>query len=680
MDQTNPLSELTHKRRISALGPGGLNKDRAGFAVRDLHPSHYGRICPVETPEGPNAGLIGSLTDEEDNLRIAPADISCDLDNYICGDIIPRQAVPLLYTEKPIVGTGLEAKVAKDSGSVVISRTEDTCINQHPIVWPGEKIRLGQVIADGASTENGEIALDKQGIITIGSWVEAGDILVGKVTPKGESDQLPEGKLLRAIFGEKARDVRDTSLRLPNAAKAQKRKIQVGDKMAGRHGNKGIISRILPRQDMPYLPDGTPVDIVLNPLGVPSRMNVASRALVNSKLQQASLVSKAKWLFNSSHPDDKIHARSTGPYSLVTQQPLGGRAQHGGQRLGEMEVWALEAFGAAYTLQELLTVKSDDMQGRNEALNAIVKGKPIPKPGIICERCGVEVTESKVRRHRMAYIELAAHVTHVWYLKGSTSYIALALDLTVKEVEKIVYFHSYIVTNPAFNADFDGDQMAVHIPLSLEAQSEARLLMLAPHNFLSPATGQPILMPSQDMVLGCYYLTANNPASQKGSGHYFTDLDDVLLAYQQGARGNISQVRQLVGMRGLMSDPQGQIIDLPISSNFREGLTVTDYFISSYGARKGLVDTALRTADSGYLTRRLVDVAQDVIIREIDCKTSKGILKVLIRSPITCDAHSSVCQKCYGWNLAHGRLVDLGEAVGIIAAQSIGEPGIFNFN
>nr|QJF58426.1 two component transcriptional regulator, winged helix OmpR family protein [Corallina officinalis]QJF58625.1 two component transcriptional regulator, winged helix OmpR family protein [Corallina officinalis]QJF58824.1 two component transcriptional regulator, winged helix OmpR family protein [Corallina officinalis] len=660
MDQTNPLSELTHKRRISALGPGGLNKDRAGFAVRDLHPSHYGRICPVETPEGPNAGLIGSLSiyarvnkygfietpfykvvagqiilnnkpvymtaDEEDNLRIAPADISLDVNNYICGHIIParyrqefittspdqidyiavstiqvisaatslipflehndanralmgsnmqRQAVPLLCTEKPLVGTGLEAKVAKDSGSVVISRTEgvvsyvsatkigiqdiegktihyrlkkyyrsnqDTCINQHPIVWPGDKVLLGQVIADGASTENGEIALgknilvcympwegynyedafliserlvyediytsihieryelecrqtkmgseevtrdipnvsessisqlDKQGIVTIGSWVEAGDILVGKVTPKGESDQLPEGKLLRAIFGEKARDVRDTSLRLPNAAKgrvvnikvftrqkgddlppgtnaiiriyvAQKRKIQVGDKMAGRHGNKGIISRILPQQDMPYLPDGTPVDIVLNPLGVPSRMNVgqlfecllglaghytgktfkiipfdemygseASRALVNSKLKQASLISKEKWLFNYHHPgkvalfdgrtgelfdnpvtvgkaymlklvhlvDDKIHARSTGPYSLVTQQPLGGRAQHGGQRLGEMEVWALEAFGAAYTLQELLTVKSDDMQGRNEALNAIVKGKPIPKPG-----------------------------------------------------------------------------------------------------------------------------------------------------------------------------------------------------------------------------------------------------------------------------------------------------------
>nr|QVY58280.1 RNA polymerase beta subunit [Kappaphycus striatus] len=660
MDQTNPLSELTHKRRISALGPGGLNKDRIGFAVRDLHPSHYGRICPIETPEGPNAGLIGSLSiyakvnkygfietpcypvekgkviktrqpiyltaDEEDNVRIAPADISVGNDNYIKNQVIPvryrqefitttikqvdyifvspiqvisaatslipflehddanralmgsnmqRQAVPLLYTEKAIVGTGLEAKIARDSGMIVTSRTngiviyvsatkigiqdydgktihyrlkkyyrsnQDTCINQRPIVWPGENIFIGQTIADGASTDGGEMALgrnilvaympwegynyedafliserlvcediytsihieryevesrqtklgseeitrdipnvseaalsllDKNGIVVVGSWVDSGDILVGKITPKGESDQLPEGKLLRAIFGEKARDVRDTSLRLPNAAKgrvvnikvftrqkgdelppgtnaiirvyvAQKRKIQVGDKMAGRHGNKGIISRILPRQDMPYLPDGTPVDIILNPLGVPSRMNVgqlfecllglageylgkrfkiipfdemygpeASRALVNNKLKQASLLNNQKWLFNSLHPgkiilfdgrtgepfdnpitvgkayilklvhlvDDKIHARSTGPYSLVTQQPLGGRAQHGGQRLGEMEVWALEAFGAAYTLQELLTVKSDDMQGRNETLNAIVKGKPIPKPG-----------------------------------------------------------------------------------------------------------------------------------------------------------------------------------------------------------------------------------------------------------------------------------------------------------
>nr|YP_009395380.1 RNA polymerase b-subunit [Polysiphonia infestans]ARW64360.1 RNA polymerase b-subunit [Polysiphonia infestans] len=660
MDQTNPLSELTHKRRISALGPGGLNKDRAGFAVRDLHPSHYGRICPIETPEGPNAGLIGSLSiyakinkygfietpcysvdnskvlssetvyyftaDQEDELKIAPADIVLSSDMRIRNQDIPvryrqefttsiaksvdyvtvspiqvisaatslipflehddanralmgsnmqRQAVPLLYPEKPIVGTGLESKIARDSGIVVVSKVDgfvnyvsgtkigiqdtygkiihyrlkkfyrsnqDTCINQRPIIWPGEKVIKGQIIADGASTEAGEIALgqniivaympwegynyedafliserlvyddlytsihieryeiecrqtklgaeeitryipnvsdnyisllDKNGIIVIGSWVDSGDILVGKITPKGESDQLPEGKLLRAIFGEKSRDVKDTSLRLPNAAKgrvvnvkvfkrqngddlppgtnmiirvyvAQKRKIQVGDKMAGRHGNKGIISRILPRQDMPFLPDGTPVDIVLNPLGVPSRMNVgqlfecllglagdylnkrfkivpfdemygqeASRALVNNKLKYASLTKSKSWLFNRKYPgkiilfdgrtgetfdnpvtvgkaymlklvhlvDDKIHARSTGPYSLVTQQPLGGRAQHGGQRLGEMEVWALEAFGAAYTLQELLTVKSDDMQGRNEALNAIVKGKPIPKPG-----------------------------------------------------------------------------------------------------------------------------------------------------------------------------------------------------------------------------------------------------------------------------------------------------------
>nr|YP_009297738.1 RNA polymerase beta subunit [Kumanoa americana]AOM67472.1 RNA polymerase beta subunit [Kumanoa americana] len=660
MDQTNPLAELTHKRRISSLGPGGLNKDRAGFAVRDLHPSHYGRICPIETPEGPNAGLIGSLSiyarinnygfiespyikvdkgkvlkntepifmtaDEEDSLKIAPADILIDNLDYISGKIIPiryrqefitttpmevdyiavspiqvisaatslipflehddanralmgsnmqRQAVPLLYPEKPIVGTGLESKIARDSGMIILSRTngivkyvsatkvgiqdiqgrtihyrlkkyyrsnQDTCINQRPLVWPGEQVVLGQTIADGASTDCGEIALgknifvaympwegynyedafliserlvyddiytsihieryeiecrhtklgpeeitrdipnvsessisqlDRNGIVTIGSWVESGDILVGKITPKGESDQLPESKLLRAIFGEKTRDVRDTSLKLPNAAKgrivnirvftrskgdelppgtnaiiriyvAQKRKIQVGDKMAGRHGNKGIISRILPKQDMPYLPDGTPIDIVLNPLGVPSRMNVgqlfecllglageylakrfkvipfdemygieASRALVNHKLQEAKFVAQKPWLFNVKHPgkiwlkdgrtgeifdnpitvgkaymlklvhlvDDKIHARSTGPYSLVTQQPLGGRAQHGGQRLGEMEVWALEAFGAAYTLQELLTVKSDDMQGRNEALNAIVKGKPIPKPG-----------------------------------------------------------------------------------------------------------------------------------------------------------------------------------------------------------------------------------------------------------------------------------------------------------
>ncbi|XGV98917.1 MAG: DNA-directed RNA polymerase subunit beta [Leptolyngbya sp. BL-A-14] len=660
MDQTNPLAELTHKRRLSALGPGGLTRERAGFAVRDIHPSHYGRICPIETPEGPNAGLIGSLAtharvnaygfietpfypvengrvikdrppvymtaDEEDDLRVAAGDVTMDEEGNILGETVPvryrqefttttrdevdyvavspvqiisvatslipflehddanralmgsnmqRQAVPLLRPERPLVGTGLEAQAARDSGMVIVSRTDgevtyvsadrlrvrspegqeieyqlqkyqrsnqDTCLNQRPIVFVGDKVVTGQVLADGSATEKGELALgqnilvaympwegynyedailicerlvsndtytsihiekfeiearqtklgpeeitreipnvgedslrqlDETGIIRIGAWVEAGDILVGKVTPKGESDQPPEEKLLRAIFGEKARDVRDNSLRVPNGEKgrvvdvrvftreqgdelppganmvvrvyvAQKRKIQVGDKMAGRHGNKGIISRILPTEDMPYLPDGTPVDIVLNPLGVPSRMNVGqvyecllgwagenldvrfkvvpfdemhgeekSRETVHGKLNEASEILAKDWLFNPENAgktvvydgrtgeafdrpitvgkaymlklvhlvDDKIHARSTGPYSLVTQQPLGGKAQQGGQRFGEMEVWALEAFGAAYTLQELLTVKSDDMQGRNEALNAIVKGKAIPRPG-----------------------------------------------------------------------------------------------------------------------------------------------------------------------------------------------------------------------------------------------------------------------------------------------------------
>jgi DNA-directed RNA polymerase subunit beta len=660
MDQTNPLAELTHKRRISALGPGGLTRERAGFAVRDIHPSHYGRICPIETPEGPNAGLIGSLAtharvneygfietpfwkvengvviksgrpiylsaDLEDECRIAPGDISTDPDGVITSDLVPvryrqdfekvppqqvdyvqlspvqvisvatslipflehddanralmgsnmqRQAVPLLRPERPLVGTGLETQVARDSGMVPITRVngtvtyvdataivirddqgieythylqkyqrsnQDTCLNQRPIVQQGDQVIAGQVLANGSACEGGEIALgqnvmiaympwegynyedailvserlvhddlytsvhiekyeiearqtklgpeeitreipnvaeeslrnlDEMGIIRIGAYVESGDILVGKVTPKGESDQPPEEKLLRAIFGEKARDVRDNSLRVPSTERgrvvdvriytreqgdelppganmvvrvyvAQRRKIQVGDKMAGRHGNKGIISRILPREDMPYLPDGTPVDIVLNPLGVPSRMNVGqvfeclmgwasahlgcrvkvipfdemhgaekSKQTVQAYLEEAAKQPGKEWVYNPENPgkiqlidgrtgepfdqpvtvgyahilklvhlvDDKIHARSTGPYSLVTQQPLGGKAQQGGQRLGEMEVWALEAYGAAYTLQELLTVKSDDMQGRNEALNAIVKGKPIPRPG-----------------------------------------------------------------------------------------------------------------------------------------------------------------------------------------------------------------------------------------------------------------------------------------------------------
>ncbi|MCE2838076.1 MAG: DNA-directed RNA polymerase subunit beta [Cyanobacteriota bacterium] len=660
MDQTNPLAELTHKRRISALGPGGLTRERAGFAVRDIHPSHYGRICPIETPEGPNAGLIGSLAtharvneygfietpfwkvengvvikqgapiylsaDLEDECRIAPGDVATDSEGNITVDLVPvryrqdfekvppqqvdyvqlspvqvisvatslipflehddanralmgsnmqRQAVPLLRPERPLVGTGLETQVARDSGMVPITRVngtvtfvdataivirdeegfehvhhlqkyqrsnQDTCLNQRPIVKLGDQVIAGQVLANGSACEGGEIALgqnvliaympwegynyedailvserlvqddlytsvhiekyeiearqtklgpeeitreipnvaeeslgnlDEMGIIRIGAYVESGDILVGKVTPKGESDQPPEEKLLRAIFGEKARDVRDNSLRVPSTERgrvvdvriytreqgdelppganmvvrvyvAQRRKIQVGDKMAGRHGNKGIISRILPRQDMPYLPDGTPIDIVLNPLGVPSRMNVGqvfeclmgwasshlgcrvkvvpfdemhgaekSKQTVQAYLEEAAKQPGKEWVYDPENPgkiqlidgrtgeafdqpvtvgyahilklvhlvDDKIHARSTGPYSLVTQQPLGGKAQQGGQRLGEMEVWALEAYGAAYTLQELLTVKSDDMQGRNEALNAIVKGKPIPRPG-----------------------------------------------------------------------------------------------------------------------------------------------------------------------------------------------------------------------------------------------------------------------------------------------------------
>jgi DNA-directed RNA polymerase subunit beta len=660
MDQTNPLAELTHKRRISALGPGGLTRERAGFAVRDIHPSHYGRICPIETPEGPNAGLIGSLAtharvneygfietpfwkvengivhkkgnpiylsaDLEDECRVAPGDVPTDAEGRITVDLVPvryrqdfekvppeqvdyvqlspvqvisvatslipflehddanralmgsnmqRQAVPLLRPERPLVGTGLETQVARDSGMVPITRVngevvfvdataivirddqggehthflqkyqrsnQDTCLNQRPIVRQGDRVIAGQVLADGSACEGGEIALgqnvliaympwegynyedailvsdrlvqddlytsvhiekyeiearqtklgpeeitreipnvaeeslgnlDEMGIIRIGAYVESDDILVGKVTPKGESDQPPEEKLLRAIFGEKARDVRDNSLRVPSTERgrvvdvriytreqgdelppganmvvrvyvAQRRKIQVGDKMAGRHGNKGIISRILPREDMPYLPDGTPIDIVLNPLGVPSRMNVGqvfeclmgwaashldcrvkvipfdemygaekSKQTVQAYLEEAARQPGKDWVYDPEHPgkiqlidgrtgeafdqpvtvgfahilklvhlvDDKIHARSTGPYSLVTQQPLGGKAQQGGQRLGEMEVWALEAYGAAYTLQELLTVKSDDMQGRNEALNAIVKGKPIPRPG-----------------------------------------------------------------------------------------------------------------------------------------------------------------------------------------------------------------------------------------------------------------------------------------------------------
>ena len=646
MDQTNPLSELTHKRRMSALGPGGLSRERASFDVRDVHYSHYGRLCPIETPEGPNIGLISYLAsyaraneygflvapyrkvekgtcrvtdeveymtaDQEDQFIVAQASepvdengvfinkrITCrhrndtiavnkeevdyvdvspkmmvsiatamipflendDANRALMGANMQRQAVPLMTSQAPIVATGIEHKCAVDSGVCVLAEgdgvvtrvdanyvtvkydqgsvkdyklikfsrsNQGTCLNQRPIVAAGERVTAGDVLADGSSTSQGEIALgknilvgymnwegynyedaillnerlvmedvftsihieeyecdardtklgpeeitrdipgvgeealkylDERGIIMVGAEVNAGDILVGKVTPKGETDLTAEERLLRAIFGEKARDVRDTSLKVPHGECgiivdvkvftrengdemnpgvnevvrvyiAQKRKISVGDKMAGRHGNKGVVSRILPREDMPYMPDGTPLDIVLNPLGVPSRMNIgqvlevhlgyaaaalgwkvatpvfngANEVTIRETLRQAGLREDGKstmydgrtgekfdndvtvgWVyFLKLHHlvDDKIHARSTGPYSLVTQQPLGGKAQFGGQRFGEMEVWALEAYGAAYTLQEILTVKSDDVTGRVKTYEAIVKGNNIPQPGV----------------------------------------------------------------------------------------------------------------------------------------------------------------------------------------------------------------------------------------------------------------------------------------------------------
>ena len=647
MDQTNPLAELTHKRRLSALGPGGLSRDRAGFEVRDVHYSHYGRMCPIETPEGPNIGLIsylatfarinqygfieapyrrvdketGIVTDEvvymtadmEDEYIVAQANEPLDEDGRfkhlkvnarsrdefvevereradfmdvsprmvvsvatamipflenddanraLMGSNMQRQAVPLLRTESPIVGTGMEYKAGVDSGVCVLAKragvvrsvsadevrvtrddgeidtyhiikfmrsNQGTCVNQVPVVSVGDRVQVGDVIADGPATKDGEISLgknaligfmtwegynyedavlisekivrddvytsihieeyeteardtklgpeeitrdipnvnedllrdlDESGIIRVGAEVRAGDILVGKVTPKGETELTAEERLLRAIFGEKAREVRDTSLRVPHGEYgivvdvkvftrenshdelspgvnkvvrcyiAQKRKISVGDKMAGRHGNKGVVSRILPVEDMPFLPDGTPLDIVLNPLGVPSRMNIgqvlevhlgmAAKALgwkimtpvfdgaheddIRECFKQAGMREDGKILLKDGRTgeyfdnpvtvgymyylklhhlvDDKIHARSTGPYSLVTQQPLGGKAQFGGQRFGEMEVWALEAYGAAYTLQEILTVKSDDVVGRVKTYEAIVKGQNIPKPGV----------------------------------------------------------------------------------------------------------------------------------------------------------------------------------------------------------------------------------------------------------------------------------------------------------
>ena len=658
LDQTNPLSSLTHRRRISGLGPGGFDRDRISFAVRDIHPSHYGRICPIETPEGQNVGLIASLTtcarvnksgfletpfwrvingkviktgnpiyltaDIEDLYKIAPADLATNSRNYLLKNVIPvryqqdfvnvsirrvdfiaistvqmvsvaaslipffehddanralmgsnmqRQSVPLILPQKPIVGTGLENQIAIDSGLTLTAKNsgrihsvtaaeviiddiagkkrkyklkkylrsnQQTCINQRPIVWKGEYVKSGQMLTDGPAISHSELALgqnvlvaympwqgynfedailiserliyddiftsihierykiaidrtrktkeettknipdldaheikhlNEDGIVKIGTFLRPGDIIVGKVTSNKTSEQLPESKLLRAIFGSKSKGVKDTSYRMPEGESgrvidiisfnqrtkrtykvekihifvAQIRKIKIGDKIAGRHGNKGIISKILARQDMPFLPDGTPIDIILNPLGVPSRMNVGqlyecllglagdklntrfkilpfdemygtemSRILINKKLRQASIQNNESWLFNPYAPgkmvlidgrtgnefenpitvgnaymlklihlvDDKMHARATGPYSLITQQPLRGKAQHGGQRFGEMEVWALESFGAAFTLKEILTIKSDDVEGRNETLTSIVKGQEMPPFGV----------------------------------------------------------------------------------------------------------------------------------------------------------------------------------------------------------------------------------------------------------------------------------------------------------
>lgn len=1715
MDQTNPIAELTHKRRLSSLGPGGLNRERAGFEVRDVQPSHYGRVCPIETPEGPNIGLITSLSsyakvnefgfietpyrivrdgvvteeieymtaDQEKKSVIAQAsalldefnmfveetcwaraneeslkidtklvthmDVSPkqlvsivsglipflehdDANRALMGSNMQRQGVPLLRPDAPIVGTGLEGRAARDSGAVVVAEEDGsveyvdgtkivvasksnitdkktyylkkfmrsnsgTCINQTPLCLVGDQIHLGDVIADGPATENGEIALGKNvltiftpwcgynfedaiiisekllkedtftsiyleefeltardtklgkeeitrdipnvseemlanlgedGIIRIGAEVAPGDILVGKITPKSETELAPEERLLRAIFGEKAADVKDASLTVPPGTEgvvmdvkifsrrdrlsktddelvveasrvkniaheyeikedeitiafkekvsallidipapdaimlrktgnviinkgvvitaehlaqieaasldnllipendiytvlkemlldfeksiealqlehkteieymrkgdveldpgvirqvkvyiATKRKLQVGDKMAGRHGNKGVVSQIVPEADMPYLNDGQTVEIILNPLGVPSRMNMgqllethlgwaAKKEGIYVKtpvfegfpedqiwalLEKNGLPRSGKdYLFDGRTGErfenpvvvgyiymmklghlvaDKIHARSIGPYSLVTQQPLGGKAQRGGQRFGEMEVWALEAYGAAYTLQEKLTVKSDDVLGRTRIYESIVKGENILEPGtpesfnvlikemrglcldvrpewssddeeviaetqfdkltikiaseevirnewscgeikkpetinyrtfkpekgglfcekifgptrdwecacgkykkikhkgIVCDRCGVEVTLAKVRRERMAHIELAVPVVHIWFFKGVPSRIGNILGISTSDFERVIYYEEWIVTDPgsttlerkqllndvqlkearekwgadaftvkmggeavldlleqedlahvvvelkeklrrtksmqarmklakrlkiiesfasslnspdwmvfsavpvippdlrplvpleggrfatsdlndlyrrvinrnnrlksilrlktpevivrnekrmlqeavdalfdngrhghpvmgagnrplkslsemlkgktgrfrqnllgkrvdysgrsvivvgpelklnqcglpkqmalelfepfivrrlkmlgyvytirsakkmiqrqapevwdvleeiikghpillnraptlhrlgiqafepvlvegkairihplvcsAFNADFDGDQMAAHVPLSIEAQLEAKLLMMAPDNIFLPSSGRPATVPSQEMILGLYYLMHDPvyiPEEQGKKIRVFSSPEEVLLAVyasddrvwqegktsarvdvlnrgclhihekiklrlpsgiiettpgrvlfntivpkalgfqnyalrkkkmselvietykkvgleetvhfldnlkslgfieatkaalsigisdvnipdskasmlldahervqvvlkqyedgvitegerhskvialwtevserlseelflllaqakncalnpihlmmDSGARGTRSQVKQLGAMRGLMAKPSGEILESPITSNFREGLSVLEYFISTHGARKGLADTALKTADSGYLTRRLVDVAQDVIVTEVDCGTlngiemavikqgheellplrdriygrtvcediyqpgdrtkrlakrgdvltwvqsedidDAGIESVRIRSALTCEAQRGICCMCYGTNLANGSLVGLGEAVGIIAAQSIGEPG-----
>ncbi len=1597
MDQVNPLAEVENKRRISALGPGGLTRERASFEVRDVHRSHYGRICPIQTPEGSNIGLInhlanyarlnkfgfletpyarvknGKITDEivwldaleEEKYKITHAGTAChngkivediveariagtpgtcpasevefievapvqflsvaaslipflqhdDANRALMGSNMQRQAVGSIRPSAPLVGTGHEAKVAADSGYVVIAHDDGevisadadhvkvkyakekdivtyklekfkrsnqfTCISQRPLVVSGQKIKKGDVLVDGPSTDNGVLALgqnllvafmcwdganfedaivlservvrddlftsihienyevdvrdtklgaeiptpdipnvsedrlkdlDEEGIVRIGAEVHAGSILVGKISPKGESELTAEEKLLRAIFGEKARDVKDSSLVLPHGKRgriigikifdreqgdklepgiikriqveiAVLRKVQAGDKLAGRHGNKGVISQVRPVEDMPYLADGTPVDIVLTTLGVPSRMNLgqilethlgwaagtlgyraitpgldsATETEVRAELKKAGLPESGKiqlfdgrtgkafdqevtvghvYIMKLNHlVDDKVHARSIGPYSLITQQPLGGKAQFGGQRFGEMEVWALEGYGARHTLQEMLTIKSDDVAGRSSAYESIIRGEVIKEPnipasfnvlvnelkalafnvepmmeqsvthpdqkpdfkalkisvaspddimkwsygevikpetinyrtqrpekdglfserifgptndyecycgkyrrirykGIVCDKCGVEVTKASVRRERFGHIALASPVNHIWFLKSVPSRLSLVLDVQTSKLERVIYYSAYIVTrvdeearnqvlveldrelkvkldkvedadkkgrteltgsasqlkllledlrpgqvlaeaeyfnlarrfahvfragsgaeavleilqrmdlkkevesieadlsrakNPAsetkalnrlkmiramvaqgtrpewmlltmlpvlppdlrpmvaldggryatsdlndlyrrvinrnnrlkklleikapdvivrnekrmlqeavdalidnsarfgsqqlsaqrrplrsladmlkgkqgrfrqnllgkrvdysgrsvivvgpklplnvcglpkkmalelfrpfvvgemirremahnikaanrlieaagdevwsileevikdrrvllnraptlhrlsiqafkpilvegsaiklpplvckaFNADFDGDQMAVHVPLSDIAQEEAREIMDASNNLLSPATGDLITAPSNDMILGLYYLTSLNDENAKVKKNFASE-DEALMAmdlgivhlrdlvrigdqretsigrvifnsaiensiefvnetmtkkklmstiekvlaakgfdetaliidklkllgfdmvtrsgitfamadlvipkekaaliekaekevleiidqYAQGlltiaerrarvisiweevkvkvaklvtttlpsenpifqivnsgSRASWASIVQMMGMKGLVANPKGETIELPITKSFKEGFGVLEYFISTHGARKGTTDTALKTAQAGYLTRRLVDVAQDVMIQEDDCRTKEGLIanradtersnrtfasrlfgrttlhdvksgnKVLvkadeiitkekaalidasdvkdveIRSPITCKTLYGLCVKCYGLDLSDHQPVRPGTAVGVLAAQSIGEPG-----
>ncbi len=1591
MDQVNPLAELEHKRRISALGPGGLTRERASFEVRDVHRSHYGRICPIQTPEGSNIGLInylasytrindfgfleapymkvtnsvvtkeliwmdaseeekykithaGSLRDENDKLigptlearikgepgTVTPEEVDYidvaphefvsvatslipflqhdDANRALMGSNMQRQAVVSVKPDAPYVSTGQEEKVALDSGYVIVAEdngevleadgahlkvkyakatkiytlekfkrsNQFTCISQRPLVTSGDKVKKGQLLVDGPSIENGVLALgqnllvsfvsweganfedaiiiservvrddrftsihideyscdvrdtklgpevttydipnvsedklknlDEEGIVRIGAEVKAGDILVGKISPKGESELTSEERLLRAIFGEKARDVKDTSLTLPHGKIgrvvnvkvfdrergdklepgiirriqveiAELRKVQAGDKLAGRHGNKGVISQVRAVEDMPYLEDGTPVDIILNPLGVVSRMNLgqilethlgwaaaklgyraitpgldsATQAEIQTELAKAGLPEDGKvklfdgrtglpfdnrvtvgqiYMLKLNHlVEDKAHMRSIGPYSLITQQPLGGKAQFGGQRFGEMEVWALEGYGARHTLQEMLTIKSDDVIGRAAAYESIIRGETIKEPnvpasfnvlvnelkslgfniqplyenendrkdsfsalkitvaspedvlrwshgevikpetinyrtqrpekdglfserifgptkdyecycgkyrrirykGVVCDKCGVEVTRAAVRRERIGHIALACPVTHIWFLKSIPSRLSLALDVSAQKLERVIYYSAYIITEikeenrkevlddlsrelkgklktvgnkdkavkgeileaadttkdyleklrvgqilseneyftlsrkfgnifkassgaeavrsilekldmkkevvkveaeladakdplaqskllrrlkmfkamirngsrpewmimnilpvlppdlrpmvaldggryatsdlndlyrrvinrnnrlkklleikapdvivrnekrmlqeavdalidnsarfgtqqlsaqrrplrsladmlkgkqgrfrqnllgkrvdysgrsvivvgpklqidqmgipkrmalelfrpfvvseiikrglahnirsasrfieehtsevlaileevmqgkhvllnraptlhrlsvqafrpqlveglalkipplvcPAFNADFDGDQMAVHLPLSEPAQKEAEEIMSAGRNLLKPATGDLITAPINDVVLGSYYLTRLDKAT--GPLKHFASYDEAVLAYHfdavklhtpivldkvetttgrlifnkaldgkieyvndtmtkkklskllgkifethgmdatrdtidrikllgfematisgitwamadlvippekaeivhaseaevnlihsqyaeglltaserksriisvwertkadiaklvsgilspdnsiyqivdSGSRGSWAQPIQMMGMKGLVQNPKGETIELPIKSSLKEGLSVLEYFIATHGARKGTTDTALKTAQAGYLTRRLVDVSQELTIREEDCRTKEGlemlrsdgkefnhsfasklfsrtalndvkignkivvhanetitkavadvieqskIDSLIVRSPITCKTLYGICAKCYGFDLGVNEAVRMGTAVGVLAAQSIGEPG-----